>query len=95
MLGMAERHILMHGDTPNLQAPNFSMVDPTKVGYSDLPPTMGAVGAGSIFTAAEVSSRDPSWQVQWHGRVDEVMEGESSETGARQWPRTERVVEQV
>ncbi|EKG09917.1 hypothetical protein MPH_13007 [Macrophomina phaseolina MS6] len=96
MLGMAERHILMHGDTPNLQAPNFSMVDPTTVGYSDLPPTMGAIGAGHFFTTAEVGQRGQQWQRQWHGRVDEVMGGEETTEEARpQAPQMEKVTVQV
>lgn len=96
MLGMAERHILMHGDTPNLQAPNFSMVDPTTVGYSDLPPTMGAIGAGHFFTTAELGQRGQQWQRQWHGRVDEVMGGEETTEEARpQAPQMEKVTVQV
>lgn len=57
MLGIAKRHKLMHGDTPNLQSRNFSITHPAGViGYSDVPPSMGSIGSGQMF-AVDASAR--------------------------------------
>lgn len=66
MLGMRERHILMHGDTPNLQAPNFSMDEATRrVENSELPPGVGATYI-PVFSGSE-------FRMQGRERVDEMM----------------------
>ncbi|KAF9634258.1 hypothetical protein BFW01_g5153 [Lasiodiplodia theobromae] len=57
MLGIAKRHKLMHGDTPNLQSRNFSMTHPAGlIGYSDVPPNMGSMGSGQMF-AVDASAK--------------------------------------
>ncbi|KAL1623237.1 hypothetical protein SLS56_008405 [Neofusicoccum ribis] len=66
MLGMRERHILMHGDTPNLQAPNFSMDEATRrAENSELPPGVGAAYI-PVFSRSE-------FRMQGRERVDEMM----------------------